>query len=46
MIRKKNNQYVLYSKDGTKKLGTFKTKKAAEAREREIQKIKHAKKKS
>ena len=36
MIRKENNKYVLYSKDGSKKLGTFATKEAALKREKEI----------
>lgn len=44
MIRKQKSKYVLYSKDGSRKLGSFKTKKAAEKREREIQRIKHLKK--
>jgi hypothetical protein len=33
MIRKEGPKYVLYSKDGTKKLGTFRSKEDAERRE-------------
>lgn len=42
MIRKKKSKYVLYSKSGDK-LGEFKTKKAAEKRERQIKYFKHKK---
>jgi len=41
MIKKVGNKYVLYSKDGKKKLGTFNTKSAAEKREREIKYFKN-----
>ena len=37
MIKKEGNYYILYSKDGKKKLGKFKTKKKALERERQIQ---------
>ena len=36
MIKKEGSKWVLYSKDGKKKLGTFKTKKDALKREKEI----------
>jgi hypothetical protein len=35
-IRKEGDKYVLYSKDGKKKLGTHGSKKAAQAQERAI----------
>jgi hypothetical protein len=35
-IRKEGNKYVLYSKDGKKKLGTHDSKAKAEAQERAI----------
>ena len=35
--------YVLYSQDGSKVLGTFKSKNAAEEREDQIRKAKYAK---
>lgn len=35
-IKKEGNKFVLRSKDGKKKLGTFDSRKAAEKREREI----------
>lgn len=41
MIRKKGSQYVLKSKDGTKTLGTFASREAAQKRERQIQYFKH-----
>lgn len=37
MIKKEGGKWVLFSKDGSKKLGEFDTKAAAEKREREIQ---------
>lgn len=37
MIRKRGDKYILFSKDGKKKLGEFRTRAAAEKREREIQ---------
>lgn len=43
MIKKDGNKYILYSKDGKKKLGSFSSRKAAEKREREIQYFKHKK---
>jgi hypothetical protein len=46
MIKKINNKYVLYSKDGTKELGTFATKESAEKREKQISFIKHLKEKT
>ena len=36
MIRKKGNKYILLSKDGSKKLGEFNTRKQAEQREKQI----------
>ena len=36
MIKKSGSKYVLYSKSGKKKLGTFKTMKAAMKRERQV----------
>ena len=36
MIKRSGSKYSLYSKAGKKKLGTFKTKKAAMKRERQI----------
>lgn len=36
MIKKEGSQYILYTKNGKKKLGTFKTKKEALAREKQI----------
>lgn len=43
MIRKVGTRYVLFTKNGKKRLGTFKTREAAERREREIQRIKGGK---
>jgi len=45
MIRKQGDKWVLYSKDGSKKLGVFKTKDAALKRERQISYFKHLAKK-
>jgi len=36
MIRKIGNQFVLYSKTGKKILGRFKSKKAAQSREKQV----------
>lgn len=36
MIVKEGNYYILYSKNGKKKLGKFKTKKEAIKREKQI----------
>jgi hypothetical protein len=36
MIVKEGNKWVLYTKDGRRKLGTHKTKKDAQAQERAI----------
>lgn len=44
MIKKEGSKYVLYNKDGTKKLGTLPTKWEATKREKEINAIKHIKK--
>lgn len=44
MIRKEGDKYVLYTKDGKKKLGTFSTRKAAEEREKEVIYFKNKKK--
>lgn len=43
MIKKQGNKYYLYSKDGSKKLGSFDSKKSAEKREREVSYFKHKK---
>lgn len=43
MIRKEGTKYVLYSKDGSRKLGTFPSRKKAEERDSQINRIKHAK---
>jgi hypothetical protein len=43
MIRKQGKQYVLMSKDGSRKLGTFPSRKKALEREDEIRRIKYAK---
>ena len=37
MIRKRGNKWILYTKDGSKKLGTHSSKKKALAQERAIQ---------
>lgn len=42
IIRKDGTKWVLWSKDGTKKLGTYDSKEDAEERERQIQAFKHA----
>lgn len=44
MIRKLGSKYILKSKSGEKKLGSFPTKKAAEKREHQINYFKHKKK--
>ncbi len=41
IIRKEGDKWILYSHDGSKKLGEFDTKEEAEEREREIQAFKH-----
>ena len=41
-IRKQGNKYVIYSKDGKKKLGTYDSRKAAEKRLGQIEYFKHA----
>ncbi len=43
MIAKEGSRYVLRSKDGSKVLGRFPTRAAAEKREQEIRRIKAAK---
>tara|TARA_Y100000034_G_C6874323_1_gene399605 strand:- start:204 stop:338 length:135 start_codon:yes stop_codon:yes gene_type:complete len=43
VIKKQGYKYILYSKDKKKKLGEFRTKKAALKRERQIQFFKHKK---
>lgn len=40
-ILKQGSKYVIYSKDGSKKLGTYDTKKAAQKRLRQIEFFKH-----
>ncbi len=44
MIKKQGNKYVLYSKNGKKKLGTYSSKAAALKREKQIQYFKNNKK--
>ena len=44
VIKKKGYKWILYTKDGKKKLGEFKTKTDALKRERQIQFFKHLKK--
>ncbi len=39
MIRHENGKYVLYSKDGSRKLGTYDTREEAEARERQVRRF-------
>lgn len=39
MIKKEGSKYILYSHDGSKKLGEFTSRTAAEKREREIKAI-------
>jgi starvation-inducible DNA-binding protein len=46
MIEEKGGKYSLYSKDGSRHLGTFATKEEAEAREAEINRIKNMQKRS
>ena len=41
-IRKQGDKYVIYSKDGKKKLGTYSSRKAAEKRLGQIEYFKHA----
>ena len=43
MIKKVGNKWILYSKDGKKKLGEFKTKADALKRERQILYFKYKK---
>lgn len=43
MIKHEGDKWVLYAKDGSKKLGTFDSEEAAKDREREIQAFKHMK---
>lgn len=43
VIKQQGTKWVLWSKDGKKKLGTYDTKEEAEERERQIQAAKHAK---
>lgn len=42
-IRKQGDKYVLYSKDGKKRLGRFGSRKAAVKREKQIQFFKQKK---
>ncbi len=44
MLKKEKGKYVLYSKDGKKRLGRFDTKEEAIKRERQIAFFKHRKK--
>ena len=43
MIRKEGREFVLFSKDGSRRLGSFKTRAEAEAREKKILAIKSLK---
>ena len=43
MIKKVGSKWILYSKDGTKKLGEFKTKEEAIRREKQINYLKYLK---
>ena len=43
MIRKRGNKYILFSKSGKKKLGTFTSRAKALTRERQIQYFKRKK---
>jgi len=43
VVRRQGDKYVLYSKDGSKKLGEAKTKEGIEERERQVQYFKHKK---
>jgi hypothetical protein len=43
MIRKVGDKYVLFNKDGKKRLGEFPTKDKALLREKQIQYFKHVK---
>jgi hypothetical protein len=45
MIKREGSMYVLYSKDGKKVLGKFKTKEEAVKREKQINYFKHKKSK-
>jgi len=44
MIRKSKSGYTLYSKSGKKKLGSYRTKKAAQNREKQVSRFKHSNK--
>jgi hypothetical protein len=44
MIKREGSKWVLYSKDGSKKLGTHPTKEAAMAQEMAIEIAKHERK--
>jgi len=46
MIKKKGKQWVLYSHDGSKVLGTFDSRKEAIEREKQVVYFKNKKKKS
>ncbi len=41
MIKQVGSKWVLFSQDGSKKLGTFASRAAAEEREKEIEMFKH-----
>lgn len=41
MIRKEGNKYCIYSEDGSKKLGEYPSKEAAEKRLKQIEYFKH-----
>jgi hypothetical protein len=44
LIKKEKNKYVLYTRDGMKRLGSFDSKAKAVKREKEIQFFKNKKK--
>ena len=39
MIRKSGKKYILYSKDGSRKLGTYSSRAGAEKRERQVKRF-------
>ena len=43
MLRKEGDKYVVYSHDGSRKFGTYDTKKEAKARLRMMEMFKHLK---
>jgi hypothetical protein len=43
MIKKEGREFILFSKDGSRRLGTFKTRAEAEDREKKILAVKSLK---